>query len=61
MIDSQLSMTYRDNGNGLMDKKVNQGIGMLTMMERAKSINGKISVSYSSKGFKLTLDVNPEE
>lgn len=58
---NSFSMTYRDNGIGIQDKKVNEGIGMLTMMERAKSINGKINISQSSKGFKLTLHVEPEE
>lgn len=61
MSDTVFTMTYRDNGNGLMDKKSNQGIGMMTMMERAKSINGKITISHSLKGFKLTLDVQQEE
>jgi two-component system, NarL family, sensor kinase len=59
--DSSFSMTYRDNGNGLQDKKMSHGIGMLTMIERAKSINGKIAIQNTDKGFKLTLDVQPEE
>ncbi len=59
--DGNFTLTYRDNGKGFSEKKINHGIGMLTMMERAKSINGKISISSSLKGFKLTLEVQQEE
>lgn len=54
---NNLIITYRDNGKGLIETSTaTEGIGMLTIKERASVINGKIAYEYTSgKGFKLTL------
>ena len=58
IVNDQLKMTYRDNGKGISDEKRKMsGIGMMTMLERAKTINAKINIPLSEKGFKLTLDL----
>jgi signal transduction histidine kinase len=49
-------MTYRDNGFGFKQGD-QQGLGMLTMRERAHSIGGKLNATGSDKGFKLTLEI----
>lgn len=47
---------YQDNGTGLKIKKQNLGIGLLSMQERAKIINGSIDIDdKAEKGFKLIL------
>jgi two-component system, NarL family, sensor kinase len=52
-----LHVKYRDNGNGIVDEQKSEGIGMQTIKERARLINGKISISGNGKGFQLTLTV----
>ena len=54
--DDQFQMTYRDNGFGFKQGD-QQGLGMLTMRERAHSIGGKLNATGSDKGFKLTLEI----
>jgi two-component system, NarL family, sensor kinase len=50
------TVTYRDNGKGFkQEKDMQEGIGMLTIKERARSIGAKIQVEQGNKGFKLTL------
>jgi signal transduction histidine kinase len=61
MNSSSFTMVFRDNGIGIQQKEMINGIGMLTMLERAKSINGKINVPNSEKGFKLVLEIQLEE
>lgn len=54
---NNLIITYRDNGKGLIETPTTmEGIGMLTIKERASAINGKITYEFSKgKGFKLIL------
>ena len=53
------TVKYRDNGKGIReDKGLHEGIGMLTIRERARSIGGKIQVEQANKGFKLTLTLH---
>lgn len=54
---NNLLITYRDNGKGFDENQdFEEGIGMLTIKERANAINGKISYqSLKGKGFKLIL------
>lgn len=47
---------YQDNGSGLKIKKHHLGIGLLSMQERSKIINGTIDIDdKAEKGFKLIL------
>lgn len=49
-------LLYQDNGTGLKMKKQHPGIGLLSMQERAKIINGSIDIDDKvEKGFKLIL------
>ncbi len=49
-------LTYQDNGSGLKVKKNHLGIGLLSMQERAKIINGSFDIDEKlEKGFKLIL------
>jgi two-component system NarL family sensor kinase len=52
-----LTITYQDNGKGISDSNSIQGIGMLTMKERAAAIKGKIQIPDVEKGFKLVLTI----
>ena len=53
------TVKYRDNGKGISeDKEHNEGIGMLTIKERARSIGGKVQIEKANKGFKLTLTLH---
>lgn len=56
---NELIIKYQDNGKGIEEsQKHNQGIGMMTIQERALSLNGKISImSAKNKGFKLFLTI----
>jgi signal transduction histidine kinase/Tfp pilus assembly protein PilF len=57
---TEFIIKYQDNGIGISDKKVNrEGIGLLTIRERAIKINGKIITSSSvGKGYKLQLIIS---
>jgi signal transduction histidine kinase len=57
---SNLVITYQDNGRGIDENiKVKEGIGMMTIRERANTIKGKITIGNSSKnkGLKLILTI----
>ena len=57
---SNLEIKYRDNGKGLFEyNKAKEGIGLMTIRERANTIKGKINVanSLNNKGFKLILTI----
>lgn len=48
--------SYRDNGSGFSVNTAIEGIGMMTIRERAKKINGKVSVqSEPQKGMSLLI------
>lgn len=56
--DGEFILTYQDNGVGLTPKQKN-GLGLLSIQERAKIINGAVSFdNKSNKSFKLTLKFN---
>jgi signal transduction histidine kinase len=58
-IDGEFILKYRDNGIGFKsDKSNSEGIGMLTIRERALNIGGKISLPTSDKGFVLILTIS---
>jgi two-component system, NarL family, sensor kinase len=58
-IDGEFILTYRDNGIGFKsDKSNSEGIGMLTIRERALNVGGKISLPTSDKGFVLILTIS---
>jgi signal transduction histidine kinase len=57
-----LEITYRDNGNGIQDQSVKEGIGLMTIRERADKIHARVSVSSSiGKGYKLQLNMSKPE
>lgn len=57
-MDGEFILKYRDNGIGIKnDKSITEGIGMLTIRERALTIGGKISLPSSDKGFVLILTI----
>ena len=52
----EFALLYQDNGTGIKNKKQHLGIGLLSMQERAKIINGSIDIDDKvEKGFKLIL------
>jgi two-component system, NarL family, sensor kinase len=54
--DNEYQLTYQDNGKGLGDLKAVNGIGMLSIRERTKIINGILHIDDKShKGFKLSI------
>jgi signal transduction histidine kinase len=56
---NEFVMVYQDNGIGFGSKQ-NQGLGILSMKERAKIINGSVHFDdKSSKSFKLILKFKP--
>jgi signal transduction histidine kinase len=58
-IDGEFILKYRDNGIGFKNDKSNsEGIGMLTIRERALNVGGKISLPTSDKGFVLILTIS---
>lgn len=57
-----IEITYRDNGNGIQDQSIKEGIGLMTIRERADKINTRVSVSSSQgKGYKLQLNMSKPE
>jgi signal transduction histidine kinase len=49
-------MTYVDNGTGIKNKRNVPGIGLLSINERAKIINGHVEIDEKNdKGFRLML------
>jgi len=53
--NNEFLLMYQDNGKGIQSKYV-KGLGLLSMIERVKMINGTLSLEdKTSKSFKLTL------
>lgn len=55
----EIIVKYQDNGKGFDDSsKKSEGIGMMTIRERASTINGKLVISaLKGKGFTLSLTI----
>ncbi|MBL4704350.1 MAG: sensor histidine kinase, partial [Flavobacteriales bacterium] len=55
-------LIYQDNGKGIETKKKLNGMGMMSMSERVKMMDGQLSISSneSGKGFKLTATFDPQ-
>lgn len=60
---SGMDITYRDNGVGMNEQATKkEGIGLLTIRERADKINAKVHVTSSpNKGYKLQLSMSKPE
>lgn len=57
--DGVYTLIYMDNGNWKNNHLKDQGIGLLSIKERAKIIGGNLSIDENEiKGFKLTLKFN---
>ncbi len=58
-LSNDLIIKYQDNGKGIDDsQKQHAGIGMMTIQERAHTLNANISIiSSKNKGFKFILTV----
>jgi signal transduction histidine kinase len=58
-----MDITYRDNGDGMNEQaSIKEGIGLLTIRERADKINAKVNVTSSTnKGYKLQLSMSKSE
>ncbi|MBI5540589.1 MAG: sensor histidine kinase [Bacteroidia bacterium] len=55
-INDEFVFTYMDNGIGLKNKRNIGGMGILSIQERAKIINGNVEIEEKNeKGFRLTL------
>jgi two-component system NarL family sensor kinase len=48
-------LIYQDNGKGIQSSINNDGIGMMTIRERVKQIQGKATIENQIKGFKLIV------
>lgn len=58
--NGEFILIYLDNGAGIKIKKDHPGIGLLSMQERAKIINGYLEIDEKTqKGFKLILKFKP--
>jgi signal transduction histidine kinase len=56
--NKEFTLIYQDNGKGLSSKQ-KDGLGLLSIQERAKIINGTVSFEDKlNKSFKLTLKFN---
>lgn len=54
--NNEFFLLYQDNGKGLQLKTNNRGIGLESIQERARIINGSVDIGEKSeKGFLLTL------
>ena len=51
----QVSMTIADNGNGFDKAVIKPGNGLINMQERARQINGTLTISSASPGTAVTL------
>ncbi|MBX2925619.1 MAG: tetratricopeptide repeat protein [Chitinophagaceae bacterium] len=51
----QVSMTVADNGNGFDKAVIKPGNGLINMQERARQINGTLTISSASPGTTVTL------
>jgi signal transduction histidine kinase len=57
---TNLEIKYQDNGIGLTENLKNiEGIGLMTIRERANTIKGKITIvdSAKNKGYELLLTI----
>jgi tetratricopeptide (TPR) repeat protein len=55
-VNEEFVFTYLDNGIGIKSKRKADGIGLLSILERAKIINGNVEIDEKmEKGFKLIL------
>jgi two-component system, NarL family, sensor kinase len=51
------TMIYRDNGVGVKSEAINEGIGLLTIKERARTLGGEAQMGTNQgKGFKLVIN-----
>ncbi|MCD6069329.1 MAG: hypothetical protein K0S33_4155 [Bacteroidetes bacterium] len=59
--NSAYTLIYQDNGKGINGKGEGNGIGLRSLNERARILNGTIGISdeKNHKGFKLTIDFKP--
>ena len=53
--DKQVSMKVADNGNGFDKAVIKPGNGLINMQERARQINGILTISSASPGTTVTL------
>ena len=58
--NGEFTLIYLDNGSGIKVKKENIGIGLFSMQERARIINGYLEIGdKTQKGFRLILKFKP--
>jgi two-component system NarL family sensor kinase len=59
--NKEYQLTYQDNGKGIKTKKSASGIGLRSLSERAKLLNGNIFIldEKNAKGFKLIIKFKP--
>jgi signal transduction histidine kinase len=54
--NDEYEFLYLDNGIGIKNKRKSEGIGLLSILERAKILNGSVEIDdKNEKGFKLIL------
>lgn len=53
--ENNFVLIYQDNGKGVQSSINNDGIGMMTIRERVKQIQGKVTIENQVKGFKLSI------
>ncbi len=59
--NDEYEFIYLDNGIGIKNKRKNEGIGLLSILERAKILNGSVEIDdKNEKGFKLMLKFKNE-
>lgn len=61
--NKEFQLTYQDNGKGIKTKKSSNGLGLKSLNERAKFLNGNIQVldEKNNKGFKLIFKFKPKK
>jgi signal transduction histidine kinase len=58
--NNNYTLVYQDNGKGISGKTSSNGIGLRSLHERARILNGTIDISEEkNKGFKLTIEFTP--
>ena len=61
VLNNEISILIQDNGIGLTQQDLRkEGIGLLTIRERAEKIKAKSSLKFSESGFKLVLRMKAE-
>lgn len=55
----RLIITYQDNGKGISNSEVNDSnsVGMKSIVQRLKYLNGSIKIEKQEKGFKATIKI----